>query len=225
MNAISRPRRSSATRRRLYHMPRSIRALSRGSACHRFDGLTPQVCHQEQATPVDPHLDRQHTKDSADEASLSAQCSQTCQEARVPVTDEHPRRPCRPPFSSSEGPRPFVGVIERLAGHRAFARLRAEGTRRGRGPIRLVVRPDTSQRPRFAFAIPRTVGTAVVRNRTKRRLRAVLVDLDGTPPGLPGGDHLIRVTAPIDDWSHATLHTTMAMLLLPDPSALDGDRR
>ena len=192
---------------------------------HRFAGLTPQVCHQEQATPVDPHLDRQQTKDSADEASLSAQCSQTCQEARVPVTDEHPRRPCRSPCSSSEGPRPLVGVIDRLAGRRAFARLRAEGTRRGRGPIRLVVRPDTSQRPRFAFAIPRSVGNAVVRNRTKRRLRAVLADLDQTPPGLPGGDHLIRVTAPIDDWSHATLHTTMAMLLLPDPSALDGDRR
>ena len=225
MNVISRPRRSSATRQRLYHMPRSIRALSRGSACHRFDGLTPQVCHQEQATPVDPHLDRQQTKDSADEASLSAQCSQTCQEARVPVTDEHPRRPCRPPCSSSEGPRPLVGVIDRLAGRRAFARLRAEGTRRGRGPIRLVIRPDTSQRPRFAFAIPRSVGNAVVRNRTKHRLRAVLADLNQTPPGLPGGDHLIRVTAPIDDWSPATLHTTMATLLLPDPSTLDGDRR
>ena len=225
MNVISRPRRSSATRHRLCSTLGCYRALSRGSACHRFDGLTPQVCHREQATSVDPHLDRQHTKDSEYEASLPTQCSQTCQEARVPVTDEHPRRPCRPPFSSSEGPRPFVGVTERLAGHRAFARLRAEGARRGRGPIRLVVRPDSTQQPRFAFAIPRTVGTAVVRNRTKRRLRAVLVDLDRTSPGLPGGDHLVRVTAPIDDWSYATLHTTMATLLLPDPSALDGDRR
>ncbi|HBU04222.1 MAG TPA: hypothetical protein DEA70_07030 [Acidimicrobiaceae bacterium] len=115
--------------------------------------------------------------------------------------------------------------MDRLAGHRAFARLQAEGTRRGRGPIRLVVRPDTAQQPRFAFAIPRSVGSAVVRNRTKRRLRAVLVNLDQAPPGLPGGDHLIRVTAPIDDWSHAILHTTMATLLLPNSSALDGDRR
>ena len=168
-------------------MPRCIRALSRGSACHRFDGLTPLVCHQEQAT-VDPHLDRQHTKDSADEASLSAQCSQTCQEARVPVTDEHPRRPCRPPFSSSEGPRPFVGVIDRLAGHRAFARLRAEGTRRGRGPIDWSSDP-TPPADHASRCNPTPVGTAVVRNRTKRRLRAVLIDLDGTPPGLPGGDH------------------------------------
>ena len=206
-------------------MPGCNRALSCGSACHRFVWLTSQVCHQEQATSVDPHPDRQLTKDSVDEASLSAQCSQTCEEARVPVTDEHSRRPCRPPFSSSEGPHPLVGVIGRLAGHRAFARLRSEGERRGRGSIRLVVRPDATQQPRFAFAIPRSVGSAVVRNRTKRRLRAILVDLDQKPPGLPGGDHLIRVTAPIDNWSHATLNTVMATLLLPDPSALDGDRR
>ena len=206
-------------------MPACNRALSCGSACHRFEQLTPQVCHQERATSVDPHLDRQHTKDSLDEASLSAKCSQTCEEARVSVTDEHPRRPCRPPFSSSEGPHPPVGVIDRLVGQRAFSRLQAEGTRRGRGSIRLVVRPDATQQPRFAFAIPRSVGSAVVRNRIKRRLRAILVDLDQTPPGLPGGDHLIRITAPIDNWSHTTLHNLMATLLLPDPGALDGDRR
>ena len=116
-------------------------------------------------------------------------------------------------------------MIDRLAGQRAFARLRAEGTRRGRGSIRLAVRPDTTQQPRFAFAIPRSVGNAVVRNRIKRRLRAILVDLDQTPPGLPGGDHLIRITAPIDNWSQTTLRTIMATLLLPDPGALDGDRR
>ncbi|MEL0000643.1 MAG: ribonuclease P protein component [Acidimicrobiaceae bacterium] len=116
-------------------------------------------------------------------------------------------------------------MIGRLTGQRAFSRLRDEGSRRGRGPIRLVVRSDTSQEPRFAFAIPRSVGTAVARNRTKRRLRAVLVDLDRTSSGFLGGDHLIRVTAPINDWSYATLRTTMATLLLPDTSALDGDRR
>ena len=116
-------------------------------------------------------------------------------------------------------------MIDRLTGRRAFARLRAEGQRRGRGPIRLVVRPDATQNARFAFAIPRTVGSAVVRNRTKRRLRAVLADLDRPSPGISGGDHLIRITSPIDDWSHATLRTTMATLLRPDLAELDGDRR
>ena len=112
MNVISSPRRSSAVRHRSKSMLGCNRALLCGSACHRFERSTPQVCHQERATSVDPHIDRQHTKDSLDEASLSAKCSQTCEEARVSVTDEHSRRPCRPPFSSSEGPHPLVGVID-----------------------------------------------------------------------------------------------------------------
>jgi ribonuclease P protein component len=104
-------------------------------------------------------------------------------------------------------------MIERLSGRRGFDRLRAEGQRRGRGPIRLLIRPDTTQSARFAFAIPRSVGNAVVRNRIKRRLRAVLSELDASAPGLAGGDHLLRVTAPIEHWSHATLRSTMAELL------------
>ena len=35
----------------------------------------------------------------------------------------------------------------------------------------------TARGPRIAFVAPRTVGTAVVRNRTRRRLQAHLVDL------------------------------------------------
>ena len=121
-------------------------------------------------------------------------------------------------------------MIERLSGRPAFTRLHAEGRRRGRGPLRLVIRPDTTQSARFAFAIPRSVGNAVVRNRIKRRLRAILHELDGTGAGLAGGDHLIRVTAPIDHWSHVTLRTTMADLLSGEqlaltPPSIGEDRR
>ena len=103
-------------------------------------------------------------------------------------------------------------MIERLSGRRAFDQLRADGERRGRGPLRLVTRPDPTQSARFAYAIPRSVGNAVVRNRIKRRIRAVLHELDDHDAGLPGGDHLLRVTGSIDHWSHATLRTTMAEL-------------
>ena len=92
-------------------------------------------------------------------------------------------------------------------------------------PLRLVIRPDTTQSARFAYAIPRSVGNAVERNRIKRRLRAVLVELDGLSPGLTGGDHLIRVTAPIDHWSHATLRTTMAELLNAPLHIIGEERR
>ncbi|MEQ8841550.1 MAG: ribonuclease P protein component [Acidimicrobiales bacterium] len=106
-------------------------------------------------------------------------------------------------------------MIGRLAGRGAFARLRNEGTRHGRGPIRLVSRSDeTASQAHIAFAIPRTVGNAVARNRIRRRIRAVLQELHRENPAVPArGEHLIRVSAPIDDWSHTTLRHTMSRLL------------
>lgn len=44
---------------------------------------------------------------------------------------------------------------------------------------------------RVAYAIPRTVGSAVVRNRLRRRLRAVCEHLATTRGGLPPGALLI----------------------------------
>ncbi len=162
-----------------------------------------------------PTLRRSLWKDHH-EAPVSAKRSQASQEARLPLPDEHSRRSCRPAFSPPEGPRPHLGVIERLSSGRAFDRLHAEGVRSGRGPVRLVKRSDPASPPRFAFAIPRSVGNAVVRNRIRRRIRAILADLAGSdPPRLEGGDHLIRVTASIDHWSHHTLRTVMAELLAP----------
>ena len=78
--------------------------------------------------------------------------------------------------------------------------------------MRLVSCVDLSQRVRIGYAIPRSVGSAVVRNRLRRRLRAVLAELD-TEADLPGGNHLVRVSAPLTDWSHAKLRTTMADLM------------
>jgi ribonuclease P protein component len=151
------------------------------------------------------------------EAAVSAQRAQAGKEAWFPLAHEHPRRTRCSPVPSVEGSRPPVGMIDRLAGREDFARVRAEGVRHGRGPVRLVSRRDpASTNARFAFAIPRSVGNAVVRNRIRRRVKAVLQDLHREDPAFPArGDHLIRVTAPIDDWSHATLRHTMSTLLTP----------
>ena len=46
---------------------------------------------------------------------------------------------------------------------------------------------------RVAFAIGREVGTAVVRNRTRRRLRSVMAEMALSGGDLPAGDYLIRV--------------------------------
>ena len=47
--------------------------------------------------------------------------------------------------------------------------------------------PDGSTPPRVAYSVGRPVGSAVVRNRVKRRLRAVLADLAGPEAALPPG--------------------------------------
>lgn len=194
-------------------LPQLVVAVPRGP--YR-DGLTSSVpiCrnHHSRGANSCPRYPEDHN-----EAALSAQRAQAGEETWIPFAHEHPWRTCRHPFPSPEGSRPAVGMIERLSGRADFARVRAEGVRHGRGPIRLVSRFEpTAPVSRFAFAIPRSVGNAVVRNRTRRRIRAVLQDLHREDPRFPArGDHLIRVTAPIDDWSHATLRHAMTDLLAP----------
>ena len=45
----------------------------------------------------------------------------------------------------------------------------------------------------MAYAIPRPVGPAVVRNRIRRRLRAILMEIERSPTSMPTGDYLVRV--------------------------------
>lgn len=69
-----------------------------------------------------------------------------------------------------------------------FAALRRDGVRRRVGPLTVTaLRLDSpSARPAVAFAIGRPVGTAAVRNRLRRRLRAAIAEID---PG--AGTYLI----------------------------------
>jgi ribonuclease P protein component len=71
--------------------------------------------------------------------------------------------------------------------------LRTDGIRVRRGPLSLVhLDDDPTGPPRVAYAITKRVGSAVVRNRLRRRLRAIVSDLarsDATP--VPNGAILI----------------------------------
>lgn len=124
------------------------------------------------------------------EAHLSTEQSPAGEEARVPPTDEHARRSRRAEGTSGQGPSPAVGLIQGLHGRGEFRRLRAEGRRWSAGDLWCVFRPsgdDTPETPpRIAFAIGRSVGNAVERNRLRRRLREILRSLP-----LPVGDYLI----------------------------------
>ena len=65
---------------------------------------------------------------------------------------------------------------------------------------------------RVAFAIGREVGTAVVRNRTRRRLRSVMTELALADGGLPVGDYLIRVDRSGANADSSDLRETLVVL-------------
>jgi len=75
-------------------------------------------------------------------------------------------------------------LIDRIRERDTFVRLRREGTRVRIDPLWCSSVPDPNvEPPRVAFAIGRAVGPAVVRNRLRRRLRALLVN-SAVPPGI-----------------------------------------
>ena len=87
-------------------------------------------------------------------------------------------------------PRP---ELWRITDRRTFQALRQRGRRARRGPLTvtwLAPDPGDDRPPRAGFAIGRSVGGAVVRNRIRRRLRAALRELqaDGR---LPAGTYLL----------------------------------
>ena len=60
--------------------------------------------------------------------------------------------------------------------------------------VHLVTRTDPGPGPVVGFVVSKAVGGAVVRNRTKRRLRAIVADrLTGIPTGL---DLVVRANPP-----------------------------
>ncbi len=108
------------------------------------------------------------------EAHLPTQQSQASQEARVPAPDVHARRTGDHQESAPQGPSQAVGLIWRVDRRVTFRALRS-GKRRRSGPLTVSSLPgDPAEPPRVAFAIGKRVGTAVVRNRLRRRLRTCL---------------------------------------------------
>src|SRR5882724_3020742 len=111
------------------------------------------------------------------EAHLSAQQSQAKAQAWLPAAHAQPRwsRGCEEP--ARQGPPPALGVIWRVRGRAEFAAL-SRARRHARGPLSVRVRAATvesvGQPPRVAFAVGRSVGPAVARNRVRRRLREAL---------------------------------------------------
>jgi len=112
------------------------------------------------------------------EAHISAQRPSPCQEARLPSPHVHGRGPQRPAVPSGQGPSAPLGLIWRIRDRRTFVELHRRGRRARHGCVSVTylaaTAPTVAVPPRVAFAVPRKVGTAVVRNRLRRQVRAHL---------------------------------------------------
>ena len=107
-------------------------------------------------------------------------------------------------------PRPKLWRVTDRAG---LVALRRSSRRVRLGPLSVTwlppARPTGSEPPAVAFAIGKTVGGAVVRNRVRRRLRAGLRELCAAGR-LPQGSYLVGGTAGLVDLPWPELQHTLA---------------
>jgi len=99
------------------------------------------------------------------------------------------------PVLSAESRLPRTSPVR---GRQVFAQLRRSTQRAWSGPVRVQFLPaqETDGALRVAFAVPRKVGTAVERNRCRRRLRAVVGE---TTASLPPGAYLVGIDQGVRD--------------------------
>ncbi len=91
-------------------------------------------------------------------------------------------------------------------GRSAFTELRRSKRRVFSGPVRVQFLPASraEEARRVAFAVPRKVGTAVERNRCRRRLRAVVAE---TTASIPAGTYLVAIDKGVRDLPFQELRT------------------
>ena len=145
------------------------------------------------------------------EAYVPAQQSSPVPQARFSSSDEYSRRTSDSQVAASQGSLPPLGVTGRLRGRSEFARLRNEGHRsRSAWLWCSVVRAPDITETRVAYAIGRQCGIAVLRNRTRRRLRHLVRD---HASHLGPGWYLFGVNAPGCEASFRELEANFEQVL------------
>ena len=103
-------------------------------------------------------------------------------------------------------------MIARVRQRQTFQRLTREGVRIRRSTLWCTWCPQSDSTPAVAFAIGRAVGPAVTRNRLRRRLRAILAELDAVVP-LPPVTMLIGATPAATKLTFEQLRNELGQLL------------
>ncbi len=145
------------------------------------------------------------------EAHISTERPQAGQEARVPpphVDQGGPGHPVLPPAQGPSQPHSLIWAIRDRA---TFEALRRSGRRVRRGPITVTwLAGDPAEPPRVAYAIGRRAGGAVVRNRIRRRLRAITREVGAQ---LRPGAYLVGATAAAASLSYDDLRATVCQAI------------
>jgi ribonuclease P protein component len=145
------------------------------------------------------------------EAHIPAQRQEAGEEARVPPPHVDQGGPGHPVGSPPQGPPQPVGLIWSVRDRATFEALRRDGRRVRRGPITVTwLAGDPAEPPRVAYAIGRRAGGAVVRNRIRRRLRAITREVGAQ---LRPGAYLFGATAAAASLSYGDLRATVCQAL------------
>jgi len=137
------------------------------------------------------------------EAHLSAKCTQAGQDPRFPEADVDQGRAGGDPVAPGEGTPSAVGVstgaapvgrtvagVRPVRSRRTFEELRHRGAKGRCGPLQVsFLKQPTWSGLEVAYAVNRRVGSAVVRNRLKRRLRAIVSERASS---LPAGTYVVH---------------------------------
>ncbi len=183
-------------RGRAYHPPDEERAMRRWV-------LGAFACLQGSCDLTKPRGLMERIPHSPDEADLSAQEAPSRQGARLPRPDEVLGRPTcsgRTPGSRSKAPvgltsgrAPVRSRIVMLSRPQDFTALQERGTMRSHPLLAARVLRTDLETTRFAMATSRAIGSAVVRNRVRRRIREALRSMG--PSIRPGWDVLLVARA------------------------------
>lgn len=100
-------------------------------------------------------------------------------------------------------------TIWRVRERASFDALRRSPRRVRRGSVSITFAPSAVAEPRVAFAIQRGAGSAVERNRFRRRVRAICRDL-ARDQALPTGDYLVSVRGSVSEMPFDELRALIA---------------